>query len=116
MHKKPFLMAVLVCAGAAWLYNAPRPPEPQLANRADFVFSTDFESPDWYREWGSANRIRSAIAKSGNTVLFFFSIICITKMLCPFILARYFNSATDSSTDGMVPTSIAILQYHLRLT
>jgi hypothetical protein len=47
--QKSWVTAAAACAVAAGLFAAR---EPRLAGRNDVVFSCDFESPEWYREWG----------------------------------------------------------------
>ena len=52
MNTKLLLTTVFLSIAAAWLLAMPPKGETKLAGREDIVFSTDFESPDWYREWG----------------------------------------------------------------
>ncbi len=42
----------LLAAGAAGYVLVPQTSEPRLAGRQDVIFACDFESPEWYREWG----------------------------------------------------------------
>lgn len=43
--------AIAMVAAGFWAFAAPHG-EPQLAHRQDILFTCDFESPEWYREWG----------------------------------------------------------------
>jgi len=43
--------AIVIGACGCWALAASRG-EAQLANRQDVLFTCDFESPEWYREWG----------------------------------------------------------------
>jgi hypothetical protein len=51
MNKKS-LTAVLGCIVTVLILGAVLQSDSKLGGRQDIVFSTDFESPEWYREWG----------------------------------------------------------------
>jgi hypothetical protein len=45
-------MAMIVCImPASWMFGLP-PFQTKRSDRADVVFSSDFESSDWYKKWG----------------------------------------------------------------
>jgi hypothetical protein len=53
MTFKPYLALLPVAAAASWLAGAHSlSSQPQPPGENGVVFSCEFESPDWYREWG----------------------------------------------------------------
>jgi hypothetical protein len=56
MKSLVLISALAMVAAGFWAFGAsqgtPKQGEPKLVHRQDVLFTCDFESPEWYREWG----------------------------------------------------------------